>query len=140
MILKGEGGQKSFYYCIYIINISSINVFTKIIIISIILDTPYILENLEAHRTYQFRFAAINDVGTSDWGSQEQRTMPKRSAPEEPKILVIKDVDTEDYINSPYGNSYEVNWKIPADNGEPINMYNVHYCVVSTKLILFTQI
>jgi len=78
-----------------------------------------------------FRFAAINDVGTSDWSSPEQRTMPKRSAPEEPKILVNKDVYTDDYINSPYGNSYEVNWKIPADNGEPINLYNVRYCVVS---------
>ncbi|XP_015370369.1 PREDICTED: fasciclin-2-like [Diuraphis noxia] len=92
-------------------------------------DTPYILENLEAHRTYTFRFAAINDVGTSDWSPVEQRTMPKRSAPEEPKILVNKDVYTDDYINSPYGNSYEVNWKIPADNGEPINLYNVRYCV-----------
>ncbi|XP_050056028.1 fasciclin-2 isoform X4 [Aphis gossypii] len=101
-------------------------------------DTPYILESLEAHRTYQFRFAAINDVGTSDWGSQEQRTMPKRSAPEEPKILVIKDVDTEDYINSPYGNSYEVNWKIPADNGEPINLYNVHYCVTDKVNTVWT--
>lgn len=57
--------------------------------------------------------------------------MPKRSAPEEPKILVNKDVYTDDYINSPYGNSYEVNWKIPADNGEPIDSYNVNYCVVS---------
>jgi len=101
-------------------------------------DTPYILENLEAHRTYQFRFAAINDVGTSDWGSQEQRTMPKRSAPEEPKILVNKDVYTEDYINSPYGNSYEVNWKIPADNGEPINLYNVNYCVTDKVNTVWT--
>jgi len=101
-------------------------------------DTPYILESLEAHRTYQFRFAAINDVGTSDWGSQEQRTMPKRSAPEEPKILVNKDVYTEDYINSPYGNSYEVNWKIPADNGEPINLYNVNYCVTDKVNTVWT--
>jgi len=102
------------------------------------LDTPYILENLEAHRTYTFRFAAINDVGTSDWSPSEQRTMPKRSAPEEPKILVNKDVYTDDYINSPYGNSYEVNWKIPADNGEPINLYNVRYCVVSKYNIHIT--
>lgn len=94
-------------------------------------DTPYILEGLEAHRTYQFRFAAINDVGSSDWGSIEQRTMPKRSAPEEPKILVNKDVYTDDYINSPYGNSYELNWKIPADNGEPIDFFSVHFCIVS---------
>ncbi|CAI6366710.1 unnamed protein product [Macrosiphum euphorbiae] len=105
-------------------------------------DTPYILENLEAHRTYTFRFAAINDVGTSDWSPSEQRTMPKRSAPEEPKILVNKDVYTDDYINSPYGNSYEVNWKIPADNGEPINLYNVRYCVadkVNTMWVTRTE-
>ncbi|XP_025420023.1 fasciclin-2-like isoform X1 [Sipha flava] len=101
-------------------------------------DTPYILENLEAHRTYQFRFAAINDVGTSEWGPLEQRTMPKRSAPEEPKILVNKDVYTEDYINSPYGNSYEVNWKIPADNGEPIDHYNVNYCVIDKINTMWT--
>lgn len=70
-------------------------------------------------------------MGTSDWGPLEQRTMPKRSAPEEPKILVNKDVYTDDYINSPYGNSYEVNWKIPADNGERIDMYSVNFCAVS---------
>lgn len=99
-------------------------------------DTPYILESLEAHRTYQFRFAAINDVGTSDWGAVEQRTMPKRSAPEDPKILINKEVYTEDYVNSPYGNSYEVNWRIPADNGEPIDMYRINYCVVSVSAIL----
>lgn len=88
------------------------------------------MEGLEAHKTYQFRFAAINDVGSSEWGSQEQRTMPKRSAPEEPKILVNKEVYTDDYINSPYANSYEVNWKIPADNGERIVDYTVVYCLV----------
>lgn len=97
-------------------------------------DTPYILEGLEAHRTYSFRFAAINEVDTSDWGAVEQRTMPKRSAPEDPKILINKEVYTEDYINSPYGNSYEVNWRIPADNGEPIDMYRVNYCVVSISV------
>lgn len=104
-----------------------------------VIDTPYILESLEAHRTYQFRFAALNDVGTSEWGPVEQRTMPKRSAPEEPKILVNKDVYTDDYINSPYGNSYEVNWKIPADNGERIDRYNLNYCVVSIFSSLVTD-
>lgn len=101
-------------------------------------DTPYILEGLEAHRTYQFRFAAVNDVGTSDWGPLEQRTMPKRSAPEEPKILVNKDVYTDDYVNSPYGNSYEVNWKIPADNGERIDLYSVNFCVIDKADTLWT--
>ncbi|XP_050443303.1 fasciclin-2 isoform X2 [Adelges cooleyi] len=102
-------------------------------------DTPYILEGLSAQRTYHFRFAAINEVGTSDWGVVEQRVMPRRSAPEEPKILVTKDVYTEDYINSPYGNSYEVNWKIPADNGEPIDRYNVIYCVIEKINTVWTQ-
>ncbi|XP_050547079.1 fasciclin-2-like isoform X1 [Daktulosphaira vitifoliae] len=102
-------------------------------------DTPYILEGLSAQRTYQFRFAAINDVGTSDWGTVEQRTMPKRSAPEEPKILYSKDLYTDDYINSPYGNSYEVNWKIPADNGEFIDYYSVTYCVIEKINTVWTQ-
>lgn len=65
--------------------------------------------------------------------------MPKRSSPEEPKILVNKDQYTEDYINSPYGNSYEVNWKIPADNGEPIDHYSVTFCEVSTAFYDFVQ-
>lgn len=55
--------------------------------------------------------------------------MPKRSFPEEPKI--INNNPSEEYIISPYNDRFELRWKVPADNGEPIDYYDIKCCVVS---------
>ncbi|XP_054257112.1 fasciclin-2-like isoform X1 [Macrosteles quadrilineatus] len=91
--------------------------------------SPYILEGLAPQTTYVFRFAAINDVGMSNWAAQQTVVMPKRSFPEEPKIL-HPTLGEEKYIVSPYHNKYELAWRIPADNGEPIDRYDIKYCQV----------
>lgn len=90
--------------------------------------------------TYNFRFAATNDVGTGGWGGDQQLTMPRRSVPAEPRILVSNynsnqnnnNVVPEDIItNSPYANHFELRWSVPNDNGDPIDSYIIRYCVVS---------
>lgn len=97
-------------------------------------DAPYIIEGLTPQRTYDFRFAARNDVGIGGYGGGNQRyTMPMRSVPTEPKILVpnenagLRDI----LVNSPYADHYELRWKVPHDNGDPIDNYVIRYCVVS---------
>lgn len=104
-------------------------------------DAPHILENLIPQATYNFRFAARNDVGLGAWGGDQQWTMPKRSVPAEPRILSTNydlgeenNYVPEDVItNSPYANHFELRWNVPNDNGDPILSYIIRYCVVSQK-------
>lgn len=90
--------------------------------------SSYILEGLKPQVQYQFRFAAVNEVGPSPWGAHQHQTMPKRSSPEEPPIL--NDVPEEGYVESTYPNKYELRWKKPADNGEYIDEYEIKWCTV----------
>lgn len=67
----------------------------------------------------------------------EPVTMPKRSVPAEPKILIESHRDKnlsnrEDYVNvSPYADHFELKWSVPNDNGDPITHYAIRYCMVS---------
>jgi len=94
-------------------------------------DSPYILEGLDPQTTYHFRFAAQNDVGFGNWAAPQHLTMPKRSYPGEPHILSNSGEDG--VVMSPYSDKYELTWKIPADNGEPIDQYTIKYCQVKRE-------
>lgn len=110
-----------------------------LILIAFSVDSPYILENLYPEATYHFTFAARNDVGMGPWRSIEAITMPRRSEPSEPKILVEDHnqnqqenaVNREDiYTISQYADHYELRWNVPNDNGDPIQHYLIRYCEV----------
>lgn len=89
-------------------------------------DSTYVLENLVPQMEYNFRFAAANEVGFSNWAANLVVVMPRRAAPEEPRIL--NPIIENGYVVSPYSDRMEVRWKIPADNGEPIDKYQIRYC------------
>ncbi|XP_059484777.1 fasciclin-2 isoform X2 [Neocloeon triangulifer] len=91
-------------------------------------DSPYILEGLEPQKSYSLRFAARNDVGFGNWAADDHVTMPKRSSPEEPKIITSQVLDGVSM--SPYLDRFELRWRIPPDNGEPIERYEIKYCEV----------
>lgn len=106
------------------------------------IDAPYIIENLVPLETYFFRFAARNDVGQGGWADIPPITMPRRSAPAEPRILVsandLNEPDRPDHTNavipdrvanSPYADHFELRWNVPNDNGDPIESYQIRYCV-----------
>lgn len=114
-------------------------------------DSLYIVEGLRPQTTYSFRFSARNMVGLGQWGAFVQQSTPKRSAPEAPRILLSKATAVEneeenpapepgvterpDRVHvSPYSDHIELSWSVPADNGEPINSYQVRYCPVSQTL------
>lgn len=75
---------------------------------------------------YEFRFAARNDVGLGNWGAFYREMTPGRTVPNEPKIVM----PTVEYDLSRYSNQYELSWLAPADNGEPIDMYQIKYCQI----------
>ncbi|XP_076257227.1 neural cell adhesion molecule fasciclin 2 isoform X2 [Rhynchophorus ferrugineus] len=94
---------------------------------------PYILENLSPEVTYHFRFAARNDVGLGPWTNAETITMPQRSKPAEPRILLPTSLERSsngDEVISPYSNHFELRWNVPADNGEPIDYYDIKHCTM----------
>ncbi|GBP98290.1 Fasciclin-2 [Eumeta japonica] len=91
-------------------------------------NSPYVVENLTPLMTYDFRFAAVNRVGAGVWSAPLLVIMPKRSAPEQPKWREA--YDPESLLYGKYADRYELKWKIPAHNGEPIDMYAVNFCPV----------
>ncbi|CAG9788370.1 unnamed protein product [Diatraea saccharalis] len=91
-------------------------------------NSPYIVENLQPMFTYDFRFAAVNQVGVGAWGAPITVNMPRRSVPEQPKWR--EDISSESLLHGKYADRYELRWKIPAHNGEPIDLYEVSYCPV----------
>ncbi|XP_013194959.1 fasciclin-2 isoform X2 [Amyelois transitella] len=91
-------------------------------------NSPYIVENLRPMFTYDFRFAAVNQVGAGVWGAPLTVIMPRRSAPEQPKWR--ENISSESLIRGMYADKYELKWKVPANNGEPIDMYEISYCPV----------
>ena len=68
------------------------------------------------------------------WGAYKVQSTPTRSVPEPPKILhlpVQEEDGEESIVTSPYADQFELRWNVPADNGEPIDYYQVSYCPVS---------
>ncbi|XP_076639509.1 neural cell adhesion molecule fasciclin 2 isoform X2 [Colletes latitarsis] len=86
----------------------------------------YVLEGLEPNTPYEFRFAARNEVGQGNWGALYSETTPGRSFPNEPKIVT----SPAEYEQSMFGHQYEIMWVVPADNGMPIDMYQIKYCQI----------
>lgn len=91
-------------------------------------NSPYVVEDLKPMFTYDFRFAAVNQVGPGSWGSPLTVNMPRRSPPEQPKWR--ESLSSESLIHGNYADRYDLKWKIPAHNGEPIDIYEVKYCPV----------
>lgn len=52
-----------------------------------------------------------------------------RSPPEQPKWW--ENESPESLIHGKYADRYELRWRVPANNGEPIDMYEISYCPVS---------
>lgn len=116
-------------------------------------DSLYIVEGLQPRTMYHFRFASRNMVGLSQWAAFVQQSTPQRSVPEAPRILLqsaaqsAEDVGSAESTSaeradrvhvSPYSDHIELSWSVPADNGEPINSYQVRYCPVSVFVVFFS--
>ncbi|XP_059062829.1 fasciclin-2-like isoform X1 [Achroia grisella] len=91
-------------------------------------NSPYIIENLRPMFTYDFRFAAVNQVGAGVWSAPLTVITPKTSPPQQPKWR--ENINSESLIYGKYADKYELKWKVPAHNGEPIDMYEINYCPV----------
>ncbi|XP_050599265.1 fasciclin-2 isoform X3 [Bombus affinis] len=89
-------------------------------------NSSYVLEDLKPQTSYEFRFAARNVVGLGNWGAYYREITPGRTFPNEPKIMM----PSAEYDVSRFNNQYELTWLAPADNGEPIDMYQIKYCQI----------
>ncbi|XP_015433410.1 PREDICTED: fasciclin-2 [Dufourea novaeangliae] len=89
-------------------------------------DSYYVIEGLKPQTPYEFRFAAWNDVGLGTWGAMYREVTPGRTFPNQPKIIT----PAAEYDVSKFNNQYELSWLVPADNGEPIDMYQIKYCQI----------
>ncbi|CAL1675768.1 unnamed protein product [Lasius platythorax] len=87
----------------------------------------YVIEGLKPQTPYEFRFAAMNDVGLGNWGANHHEITPGRTVPNQPKILTMPG---SEYEQSAFNNQYELGWLTPPDNGEPIDEYLIKYCQI----------
>ena len=88
-------------------------------------NNVYILEKLHPTTTYDFRYAARNLVGMSEWGASQQITMPQRGPPEAPRINTIGYQVIKDLINITSPTRFDLSWYLPEDNGDPIDFFEV---------------
>ena len=88
-------------------------------------NNVYILEMLQPTTTYDFRFAARNLVGMSEWGASQQITMPQRGPPEATKINTLGYHINNDLINITSPTKFDLSWYLPEDNGEPIDFFEI---------------
>ncbi|KAF2360252.1 Fibronectin type III [Trinorchestia longiramus] len=85
--------------------------------------SSYTLERLRPQEHYVFRFAAKNEVGISEWSGEIMEQMPEVTVPEEPLIFV-----NDEGVNFvPYTDHYDLQWKTPLDNGDPIDYFTIIY-------------
>lgn len=85
----------------------------------------FTIEGLEPLRTYFVRFAAENDVGLGDWALEKAESTPRRSAPETP--LIMNEINGHSAAITAYPDKFELIWKVPADNGEKIERFEISY-------------
>ena len=94
-----------------------------------ITDGGYILEDLKPRATYDLRFGSKNRVGFSDWSEQQTIVMPAPGPPQPPTLKTEQfGVELESgIVEVNTSNSYELAWKIPEDNGVPIDYFLLQY-------------
>jgi len=91
-------------------------------------DGGYVLEDLIPRTTYDLRFGSKNRVGFSDWSSEQTITMPRPGPPQPPVLKTDQfGVENNGVIEVNTSNSYELSWKIPEDNGVPIDYFLLQY-------------
>ncbi|KAG0720397.1 Fasciclin-2 [Chionoecetes opilio] len=92
-------------------------------------DSTFSIDKLTPRATYVFRFAARNKVGDGEWGGEKSEEMPGHAEPEEPQIYGVPEEVTE----IPYSSHYDLQWKVPLDNGMEINYFQIIYYQVDKK-------
>ena len=98
-------------------------------------DGRYVLENLAPATTIDMRFAARNRVGFSQWSAGLQVTTLDRARPEVPQLVLPFGEDQEQELGEMVvqGNAatqLEVSWRLPQDNGLPIDWFLVEWVAV----------
>ena len=86
-------------------------------------SSPYVWSGLANGTEYQFRIAAVNEAGNSDWSgwSTSEHPLTAPAAPGAPAVG--------------RGNRYlDIDWSAPVDNGDPVSAYEVQ--IQSTNQIV----
>jgi len=83
----------------------------------------FVIDNLQPTQTYYVRFAAENEVGLGDWALEKKETTPRKSTPDAPIIMN----EVHGVAITAYPDRFELIWRIPPDNGEKIQSYELTY-------------
>lgn len=84
----------------------------------------FTVDNLEPQTTYHVRFAAENEVGLGEWALEKAEQTPRKSAPEPPMLMNGK---VGEWALTAYPDKFELIWKLPPDNGEPLDGFEIWY-------------
>jgi len=83
----------------------------------------YSIEGLLPNTRYNFRFAAENAVGRSEWSGTKTELM-NDVGPPLPPLIFASDASVNEAV---YTDRYDLQWRAPLDNGSPIDRYLVIY-------------
>jgi len=83
----------------------------------------YSIDQLLPNTRYNFRFAAENAVGRSEWSGMKTELM-NDVGPPLPPLIFAKEEGVNEAV---YFDRYDLQWRAPLDNGSPIDSYMIVY-------------
>lgn len=91
----------------------------------------YTINDLRPKTQYTFRFSAQNDAGLGPEGAEIVTELPHESQPEKVQIIHESSDCCSGGIISRFSQNYLLRWTEPANNGRPIESYDIKYYKVS---------
>ncbi|RVE45193.1 hypothetical protein evm_010165 [Chilo suppressalis] len=95
-------------------------------------DRPFTIDRLKPNTSYLVRFAAVNQVGYSEWCEYMEFETLEPSAPGIPIWKISLDVLSGEIVNVTDTNQ-ALSWKMSDSEDAPVDYYKLRYCPINEE-------